>query len=122
MDKFLNALIGFLITSPVWLIVVILLFIEGHLILLLIYGFEMKKIKKIHEIIMPLSIGIGVTGLFFLFQNFTTIIESKMTLELMESNLLSSVILSFAIVGIISVIILPIKETKRLKNKRGGKK
>ena len=62
-----------------------------------------------------MAIGIAFSGLIFLFQNFVTIIESKMTLKLMENNMLSSILLSFAIVGAFSIIILPIRERKRLK-------
>ena len=40
-----------------------------------------------------------------------------MTIELMKSNMLSSVLLSFAIVGAISIIVLPIQEIIKF---RGG--
>lgn len=118
MEEIKKALLGRLIKSPLWLICLALLFCEGHLILLLIYDFKIKRLKKIGKIgkiIIPMAIGIAFSGLIFLFQNFVTIIESKMTLKLMENNMLSSILLSFAIVGAFSIIILPIRERKRLK-------
>ena len=123
MDEVLNALSDYLIKSPLWLICLALLLIEGNLILLLIYGFKikrMKKIKKIGKVVIPLAGGVAFSGIVFLFQNFAIIIESKMTLQLMETNMLSSILLSFAIIGAISIIVLPIRERKRLKGDNGN--
>lgn len=122
MEELEKALLEYLIKSPLWLICLVLLFCEGYLILLLIYGLKIKRLKKIKEvgnIILPLAIGIAFSGLIFVFQNFTIIIESKLTLEIVETKMLSSILLSFAIVSVISMVVLPIRESKRL---RGGKK
>ena len=120
MEEVRKALLEYLTKSPLWLLCLALLFSEGHLILLLIYGFRIKRLKKIGKVIIPIAIGIAFSVTVFLFQNFKTIIESKMTLELMETNMLSSILLSFAIVGAISLIILPIREKKRLKGDKGN--
>lgn len=120
MEEVRKALLEYLTKSPLWLVCLALLFSEGHLILLLIYGFRIKRLKKIGKVIIPIAIGIAFSVTVFLFQNFKTIIESKMTLELMETNMLSSILLSFAIVGAISLIILPIREKKRLKGDKGN--
>lgn len=123
MDEIKKALLKYFVKSPLWLVCLALLFSEGHLMLLLIYGFKMKrwkKIKKVGEFIIPLAIGIAFSVLIFLIQNFITIIQSKMTLKLVEDNMLSSILLSFAIIGAISVIVLPIRERKRLKGDNGN--
>lgn len=124
MEEILNALLEYLKDSPLWLICLALLYCEGNLFLLLIYGFKFKifkKIKKVGEIIIPIVMGMALSGSVFLFQNFKTIIESEMTLEIMETNMLSSIILSFAIVAVPSLIILPIREQKRLKGNNKNK-
>lgn len=118
MEEIKKAFLEYITKSPLWIICLALLFIEGHLILVLIYGYNMKMLKKIQKIgkfIIPLAISIAFSGIIFFVQNFWMIIESKMTLELMENNMLSSIVLSLAIVGAISMVILPIRERKRVR-------
>lgn len=111
--------------SSLLLLLGCLMYCEGALMLFILYGFRKKNIKRMNKIfriemigrIMPLIIGLACSIIVFIFQNFNIIIKSEMTIEIMKNNMLSSVLLSFAIVGIISIIVLPIQEIKRL---RGG--
>lgn len=115
MEELWKALSEYLIKSPLWLICIALMICEGILFLLIMFGFNSKKIKKFGKLKVVLPIGIAISSLVFLFQNFTLLIESKMTLELLESNMLSSILLSFAIMCVISIISLPIHEVIRFK-------
>lgn len=117
MEKALEALISYLSKSPLWLVCIALLVCEGKLFLLIFFGFNAEKIEKFGNNKVVLPIGIAISCVVFLIQNFSLIVESKMTLDLLEKSMLSSIILSFAIMCIVSIVVLPIHETLR---NRGG--
>lgn len=121
-EKIKDAGLEKVIKSSLLLLLGFLMYCEGGLMLFILYGFRKKRINKIFKIkmigkLMPLIVGLACSIIVFIFQNFNTIIKSEMTIELMKSNMLSSVLLSFAIVGAISIIVLPIQEIMKF---RGG--
>lgn len=119
MDDLLKKFLETILIDSLWIFSFFIMFIEGIMIMHLIY----KKKRKINKIIkikfigkfMPLTIGVLFTGLIFMIQNFNVIINSEMTLKIMHDKILSSVLISCSIISLISLIILPIRERKRVK-------
>lgn len=121
-EQLTNAIVEKVIKSVLLLFCGLLMYFEGGLMLFLIYGHKKKRINRIFKIkvigyFMPLIVGAACSTIVFIFQNYNTIIKSEMTIELVKSNILSSVLLSFAIVGVISIIVLPVQEIIKF---RGG--
>lgn len=119
-EKIINAIAEKIVKSSLLLLLGFLIFCEGSLMLFIIYGFRKKRINDVFKIkmigkLMPIIVGLACSVIVFIFQNFNKIIKSEMTIELMKSNMLSSVLLSFAIVGAISIIVLPIQEIIKYK-------
>lgn len=109
--------------DPLWIFCVFIMLIDGIMIMHLIY----KKRTKINKLIkmkligkiMPLAIGVLFTVFIFVIQNFKVIIYSEMTLELMHDRILSSTLISCAITCVTCLVVLPIRERRKIKKEEG---
>lgn len=120
MDDFMNAAARYFSAAPVWLVSLGCMFLTGRLLQIVLFGFT-DKLKNFFSVQFALPIGAAYSCLVLVVQNWSNIINSSFTIELLEVKVLSSSLLSFSVVGIVAIIVLPIREWRKRGTKKDGK-
>ena len=120
MDNFVKAAISYFSTTPVWLISLSCMFLEGRLLQIILLGFT-DKLKKFFSVKYAIPIGAASSCLVLVAQNWVNVINPSFTVEMLEVKVLSSSLLSFSVVGVVAIIVLPIRECRKRGTKKDGK-
>lgn len=116
-EEIINAIVEYICKSPIWLLSLICMYLQGVLLHIIILGYS-KRLKKYNKRFYMIALGASCTCISFFIRNAKYIISSKLTLQIIEEEVLASVFCSFAFIGIIAVIVLPIREIVKLKGKK----
>lgn len=120
MDDFMKAVVSYFSATPVWLVSLGCMFFAGRLLQIVFLGFT-DKLKNFFSVQFALPIGAACSCLVLVVQNWANIINPSFTIELLEVKVLSSSLLSFSVVGIVALIVLPIREWRKRGTKKDGK-
>ncbi len=112
-----NAIVEYLCKSPIWLLSLGCMYLQGVLLHMIILGYS-KKLKKYNKTFYAIALGAACTCMSFFLRNWKYIFSSKITLQIIEEKILASTFCSFAFIGVLACIVLPIREIKNMKGKK----
>lgn len=107
-----KTIIEYLSKAPVLIISIFFMQMQGELILRIIKG-----VNQSFKFYTTLSIGIGCSAICLVLLNLNSMLSSTFSLENLESGVLAATFISYAIIAIIALIVLTIREAKTLKGK-----
>lgn len=118
-DEIKNAIIEYLCKSPIWLFSFACMYLQGVLLQMIFLGYS-KKLKKYNKMFYSVALGASCTCISFFLRNCKYILDSKVTLQVIEEEVLTSTFVSFAFIGLIACFVLPIRERLKMRGKNNG--
>lgn len=112
-DKIIEVLFNYISKSPVWLFILVIIYMIGLAMSMIMKEMKVLKGNKWSKIIVFVQ-GAAFTAIIFCVMNMKNIINSSITLEIVEERLLSATLISLAITGIVLVVVY-IKKCREIK-------
>lgn len=116
-DEIINAIVEYLCKSPIWLLSLGCMYLQGVLLHMIILGYS-KKLKKYNKAFYSIALGASCTCISFFLRNGKYIHNPIVSLQNIEAEILTSTFVSFAFIGIIACFVLPIREILNVKGKK----
>lgn len=115
-DELVKAIIEYLSKTPVFLITILCVYMQGVLVLIVFNGLVKKRLKKI----FAFPVGTGCSSITLVVLNFESMVTSQFSLQMLEARILPSTLLTFGIIGIVTLAVFTVKEICKLKGGNGN--
>ena len=116
-EEIKTAIIEYICKSPIWFFSLGCMYLQGILLHMIFLGYT-KKLKKYNKMFYSVALGASCTCISFFIRNYKYILDSKLTLQIIEEEILASTFVSFAFIGLIACFVLPIRERIKMRGKK----